>query len=634
MKFSKLFRPLRLAIFYVSILVISSCGSDDNDGSPDEVAINITAKDATFTISEGAKSGQSIGVVEATATKGQEEVPVTFAISQQSVDNAFSINETSGELTVANSVAFDSDVNPKLSGAIVVSADGESLEVNLTITVLESMALMVADLTATIDENPVQGDTIATPTLVKSEEDVVTFEIISQSVEGAIAIDPSTGVITVADGSLFNFEERQSIDAVLQASGLENTATFRLDCRISNLPDEWVKYGAALLGEAAGDGFGRSLSTSYDENILVVGAPYNDQNGTDAGHVRVFSNNLETGWSKIGGDIDGRGEEDNFGFAVDVNYNGSTILIGSPNEETRFVSGYTFTAGKASIYRRNNNEWNFFDSYDPSGQSVGTNFGFSVAINGTGDDFIAGSPSDSQVIPLWIFRENDGIQWKAPNEEVPTQGSGGYSVDIDDSGVRFAEGSITFSSIGRVRVFTFGNSGSDNPPTLPYTQTGQDLMGINTNDRYGSDISLSDNGRMIAIGADQVDGTGTKPGYVQVFRLDGSTWIQVGQDLVGEAAGDAFGSALHLSEDGKTLVVGAYGNDGNGENAGHVRVFNLVENLWIQKGSDIDGEAAGDRFGISVTTGYLGFTIIAGADRNDDGGTDAGKVYSFRFESE
>ena len=38
-------------------------------------------------------------------------------------------------------------------------------------------------------------------------------------------------------------------------------------------------------------------------------------------------------------------------------------------------------------------------------------------------------------------------------------------------------------------------------------------------------------------------------------------------------------------------------NDGNGTDAGHVRVYENVSGTWTQMGSDIDGEAAGDQSG-------------------------------------
>lgn len=52
----------------------------------------------------------------------------------------------------------------------------------------------------------------------------------------------------------------------------------------------WVQQGADLVGETNGDQFGRSSSISDDGSIVAVGTPFNDGNGTSAGHVRVFEN--------------------------------------------------------------------------------------------------------------------------------------------------------------------------------------------------------------------------------------------------------------------------------------------------------------------------------------------------------
>ncbi|MFH2142337.1 MAG: T9SS type A sorting domain-containing protein [Bacteroidota bacterium] len=43
-------------------------------------------------------------------------------------------------------------------------------------------------------------------------------------------------------------------------------------------------------GEAADDRSGYSVSLSSDGSVLAIGAAWNDGNGTDAGHVRVYGN--------------------------------------------------------------------------------------------------------------------------------------------------------------------------------------------------------------------------------------------------------------------------------------------------------------------------------------------------------
>ena len=45
---------------------------------------------------------------------------------------------------------------------------------------------------------------------------------------------------------------------------------------------------------------------------------------------------------------------------------------------------------------------------------------------------------------------------------------------------------------------------------------------------------------------------------------------------VGEASNDLFGSHVSFSDNGSVIAVGAIENDGCGNNSGHVRLFGLT----------------------------------------------------------
>jgi hypothetical protein len=55
---------------------------------------------------------------------------------------------------------------------------------------------------------------------------------------------------------------------------------------------------------------------------------------------------------------------------------------------------------------------------------------------------------------------------------------------------------------------------------------------------------------------------------------------QIGSDIDGEAQYDNSGGSVSLSSDGTIVAIGAYGNDGNGNNSGHVRVYQNVSGTW------------------------------------------------------
>ena len=69
---------------------------------------------------------------------------------------------------------------------------------------------------------------------------------------------------------------------------------------------------------------------------------------------------------------------------------------------------------------------------------------------------------------------------------------------------------------------------------------------------------------------------------------------QLGADIDGEAAADQSGWSVSMSSNGSRLAIGANNNAGNGSASGHVRVYEYANSAWTQLGADIDGEAVGD----------------------------------------
>jgi len=162
-------------------------------------------------------------------------------------------------------------------------------------------------------------------------------------------------------------------------------------------------------------------------------------------------------------------------------------------------------------------------------------------------------------------------------------------------------------------------------------QLGSDIDGEAAGDASGVSVSLSADGTIVAIGAYR---NRSDPGHVRVYEWNSGTssWDQKGADIDGEAAYDNSGYSVSLSSDGTEVAIGAPLNDGNGSDAGYVRVFewNPSTSLWDQKGADIDGEAANDYLGYSVSLSSDGTEIAIGAPLNDGNGSDAGhvRVYS------
>ena len=101
-----------------------------------------------------------------------------------------------------------------------------------------------------------------------------------------------------------------------------------------------------------------------------------------------------------------------------------------------------------------------------------------------------------------------------------------------------------------------------------------------------------------------------------------NSFYQLGQDIIGQGEDDSIGfsKSVSLSGDGNIMAVGSMNNDINGNNAGHVRIYEWNGSTWLQKGVDIDGEAEGDYSGISVSLSSDGSIVAIGAYNNYENG--------------
>ncbi|MCA9275798.1 MAG: hypothetical protein KDA29_07220 [Phycisphaerales bacterium] len=245
-------------------------------------------------------------------------------------------------------------------------------------------------------------------------------------------------------------------------------------------------------------------------------------------------------------------------------------------------------------------------------------FGFSVAINGTTavvgafHDDDNGDDSGS----AYLFETTVGQQIaKLLPSDGETGDQFGYSVAI--SGTTAVVGAPNDDDNGT-------SSGS---AYLFDTTTGQQLFfkllpndGAES-DQFGYSVAIS--GTTAVVGAYSDDDNGGLSGSVYLF--DTVTGQQIAKLLPSDgAAGDFFGISVAIS--GTTAVVGASGDDDNGNLSGSAYLFDTVTGQQIAKLLPSDG-AANDQFGFSVS--ISGTTAVVGADRDGDNGLFSGSAYLF-----
>ena len=165
--------------------------------------------------------------------------------------------------------------------------------------------------------------------------------------------------------------------------------------------------------------------------------------------------------------------------------------------------------------------------------------------------------------------------------------------------------------------------------SIAQVQLGQNIWGDNHQDRFGAALSISNSDGTLAVGAYRADDNGVESGLARIFQFDGNLWNQVGNDFIGDSAGDWLGYSIDLNDDGQIFVVGAPRDNDNGV----IRVYqwNESNNDWDQLGQDLIGENIGDNFGYSCSINSMGDIVAASGPSNNDSGNESGSTRVFQY---
>lgn len=384
---------------------------------------------------------------------------------------------------------------------------------------------------------------------------------------------------------------------------------------------QWNQLGLDIDGEADDDRSGWSVSSSADGLTVAIGAIYNDGIGPEAGHVRVYKY-LSGVWTQLGLDIDGETDEDRSGYSVSLSADGSTVAIGAA-----FNDGNGYSSGHVRVYEFISGVWTQLGA-DIDGEAIDDHSGWSVSLSADSLIVAIGAENNSgngfAAGHVRVYKFISGV-WSQLGADIDGEEAGdrtGFSLSLSADGSSLAIGAVGNQSngigAGHVRVYKYLSG--------IWIQQGADIDGEAGGDQLGFSVSLSADGSFLAAGARGNDGNGTGSGHVRVYEFISGVWTQLGADIDGEAAGDQSGRSVSLSADGSTVAIGAELNSGNGIQAGHVRVYKFISGVWIQQGMDIDGEVATDRSGVSVSLSADGSTLAVGAHLNSENGPLSGHV--------
>ncbi|MEL6831953.1 MAG: hypothetical protein AAFP77_03130 [Bacteroidota bacterium] len=379
-----------------------------------------------------------------------------------------------------------------------------------------------------------------------------------------------------------------------------------------------VQIGENLLGEAAGDHFGSAVSLSADGQRLAVGAWRNSEVSPNAGRVYVYEENAGT-WETISDATAGSSNDDRFGYAVSLSADGQYLAVGAPGKAT--VGGVG--SGQVIVYNQQGGAWVAVGT-PIDGQAVGESLGTAVSLSNDGariavQTYTAGLGASSGKVRIY---ENVGGAWSQMGNDIDVANAsvGNTSLSLSGDGTRMAVGAPANSgSTGRVDIYI-----EINGSWLPRAG----ITGNAQGEQFGTSVSLSASGLRMAVGSPGADNTAQDAGQLHIYEEDTGTWIVIGS-MEGIAAGDAFGQTTALSADGRQVAVGAPKSDANEIDAGQVKIFEQNGSSWSQLGDDIIGRIGGIEAGTCLTLSADGSRVAIGAWKDDENGTDAGLVQVF-----
>ncbi|MBT3980661.1 MAG: hypothetical protein HOE90_04860 [Bacteriovoracaceae bacterium] len=381
----------------------------------------------------------------------------------------------------------------------------------------------------------------------------------------------------------------------------------------------------------AGDQFGYSVNV--DGNMIIVGTPYNDDEGTNIGKSYVFHRDPATGnWEqKFKVYPNSAPLTQNFGHRVSIS-NGSAIVAAPYSDET--------TTNTGSIFTMNFNE-ELVSDWSEKSFSYGTGASakhFGQAMDVHNDTAIISAPANNGDIGQAFIQnyDHDGTgSWATDATLYASDGASGdffgWSVAIhgDWAAVGAPNTDQSGSNSGAVYTFKFDPSGNSwTQQTKSIAKDGQ------ASDYYGQSVDI--HGNMMIVGAPSEDTNASNAGAVYfkiVNTVEGDTHSFEDQKVSTGTVetNQYFGKSVGIYE--TTAIVGSPGYDGGVTDRGRVRILQLdpSSSSWYTEATLYASDnATGDQFGYSVDISS-GMAVI-GAPFNDDDGTNSGSAYVYMFD--
>ncbi|MEQ9124703.1 MAG: cadherin repeat domain-containing protein, partial [Alphaproteobacteria bacterium] len=521
---------------------------------------------------------------------------VAYSLSADSSGGGFAIDASTGVVTVANGSKLDFEAAAQHSVTVVAtSEDGSTSSQTFTIDLTDQDEFDVSAVSDTdaaakgVAEKAANGAVVGVTAFASDADgstNGISYSLSSDSSGGGFAVDATTGVVTVADGSKLDFEAAAQHTVTVVATsedGSTSSQTFTIDLVDEAGPTN-LRYSSLAAEDSGEVGLIGGFSGNLDEGVVIArladggyvmaAQPDNavhgssghdlfaqrfDADGAPAGG--IFQVNSTTSGDQRDANVVGlknggfvltweSQNQDGSGFGVyGRQYNSSGSAIGgefrinstTSNEQSAPSVTALEDGGYVVTWQSDGQDGSDFGVYAQRYNSSGTKVGGEVRVN-THTTF---NQSDSDVEGL-----SDGgyvVAWESFNQDGDRDGI--YLQRFDASGTKVGS-EIQVNDVG---------AGDQDDPTLAALDDG------------GFIVAWEDGSRIVAQrfdeNGDRVDAnfivsadTSSPKQDVEAIGLDNGgflvTWVSDGQDGSGQgvyaqmydAAGDPIGDEMRIND--------------------------------------------------------------------------------------
>ena len=308
-----------------------------------------------------------------------------------------------------------------------------------------------------------------------------------------------------------------------------------------------------------------------------------------------------------GGVLDGHA-----GFGTAISGDGNTLIVGAPHEGSgaRTVNGNQNDnsvdgAGAAYVFVRNGANWVQQAYLKASNPSMNAEFGHAVAISADGNTIV--------VSAFWDPSKATGVNGDQRDQSIPQAGAAYV----------FTRRGTTWSQQAYLKASNTGEAGTADT----FAEGDQFGFSVAISDD-GNTIAVGAHSEdSSGLNGDQADNSMQLAGAVYVYNRTNTTWSQTAYlKATNPDAGDMFGYSVSLSADGRTIAIGAFDEDGSfrGVNgppdnarggAGAVYIYVRPANgFWSQQAYlHASNAEAGDSFGVHVVLSDDANTLLVGS---------------------